>query len=256
QVRELDIKSAAGREELYERVRNAAVFLHNWAPGKAAELGLDRADLARINPGLVYAYAGGWGHDRPGEPLPGTDFMVQAWSGVGERIGQASATPGGSLFTVLDVLGGVVAAQGVSAALLQRALSGQAVRVDSSLLGAANLLCEPLLQAEPAPDSVLKGLYPTLDGLLAIDCQTPEQLQRLARILDCDLSAGPSGQDAALRSALASQSAATWQQVLGDADIPTSVVVQDLSQLAEDGRLKTCLSVNSYTSVNAHWSFR
>ena len=256
QVRELDIKSAAGREELYERVRNAAVFLHNWAPGKAAELGLDRADLARINPGLVYAYAGGWGHDRPGEPLPGTDFMVQAWSGVGECIGQASATPGGSLFTVLDVLGGVVAAQGVTAALLQRALSGQAVRVDSSLLGAANLLCEPLLQAESAPDSVLKGLYPTLDGLLAIDCQTPEQLQRLARMLDCDLSAGPPGQDAALRSALASQSAATWQQVLGDADIPTSVVVQDLSQLAEDGRLKTCLSVNSYTSVNAHWSFR
>jgi crotonobetainyl-CoA:carnitine CoA-transferase CaiB-like acyl-CoA transferase len=257
QVRELDIKSAAGREELYERVRDADVFLHNWAPGKAAELALDRADLMRINPGLVYAYAGGWGHDRPGEPLPGTDFVVQAWSGVGEQIGLASATPGGSLFTVLDVLGGVVAAQGVSAALLHRALSGQSVRVDSSLLGAANLLCvQPLQEESCADSSLLKGVYPTLAGLLAIDCQTPAQLEQLEIILACDLHSDPEGGDALIRSALASQSAATWQQVLGDAAIPASVAVEDLSALAQDRRLKTCLSVNTYTSVNAHWSFR
>ncbi|MBN3862598.1 carnitine dehydratase [Pseudomonas frederiksbergensis] len=257
QVRELDIKSAAGREELYERVRDADVFLHNWAPGKAVELALDRADLMRVNPALVYAYAGGWGHDRPGEALPGTDFVVQAWSGVGEQIGLASATPGGSLFTVLDVLGGVVAAQGVSAALLHRALSGQGVRVDSSLLGAANLLCAQQLQeTDTADDSLLKGVYPTQAGLLAIDCQTPAQLQQLENILACDLHSDPEGRDGLIRSALASQSAATWQQVLGDAAIPASVVVEDLSELAQDRRLKTCLSVNTYTSVNAHWSFR
>lgn len=257
QVRELDIKSAAGREELYERVRDADVFLHNWAPGKAAELALDRADLMRVNPALVYAYAGGWGHDRPGESLPGTDFVVQAWSGVGEQIGLASATPGGSLFTVLDVLGGVVAAQGVSAALLHRAFSGQGVRVDSSLLGAANLLCVQSLQGtDTADSSVLKGVYPTLAGLLAIDCQTPVQFQQLENILACDLHSDLEGRDGLIRGALASQSAATWQQVLGDAAIPAVVAVEDLSQLAQDRRLKTCLSVNTYTSVNAHWSFR
>lgn len=252
QVRELDIKSQAGREELYERVRDVDVFLHNWAPGKAAELGLDSADLARINPALVYAYAGGWGHDRPGEPLPGTDFMVQAWSGVGEQIGQASNTPGGSLFTVLDVLGGVVAAQGVSAALLHRTLSGLGARVDSSLLGAANLLTVQDVQ----PTSLLKGVYLTQSGLLAIDCQTTAQLAQLEILLGSDLHSAPETRDAVIRSALASQPAATWQQVLGDADIPAAVAVEDLSALAQDRRLKTCLSVNAYTSVNAHWSFR
>jgi crotonobetainyl-CoA:carnitine CoA-transferase CaiB-like acyl-CoA transferase len=189
--------------------------------------------------------------------LPGTDFVVQAWSGVGEQIGQASATPGGSLFTVLDVLGGVVAAQGVSAALLHRALSGQSVRVDSSLLGAANLLCvQPLQEESSADSSLLKGVYPTLAGLLAIDCQTLAQLEQLENILACDLHSDPEGCDALIRSALASKSAATWQQVLGDAAIPASVAVEDLSALAQDRRLKTCLSVNTYTSVNAHWSFR
>lgn len=257
QVRELDIKSAAGREELYERVRHADVFLHNWAPGKAAELSLDRADLARINPGLVYAYAGGWGHDRSGEPLPGTDFVVQAWSGVGERIGQASGTPGGSLFTVLDVLGGVVAAQGVTAALVHRALRGQAVRVDSALLSAANLLCaQSLLDPDLTHDSLLKGVYPTQSGLLAIDCQTPAQLEQLIRILALNPQTAPQELDALLGSALTAQSAVTWQQVLSDAAIPACVVVQDLSQLAQDRRLTSCLSVNAYTSVNAHWSFR
>lgn len=257
QVRELDIKSAAGRAELYERVRHADVFLHNWAPGKAAELALDRADLARINPGLVYAYAGGWGHDRPGEPLPGTDFVVQAWSGVGEQIGQASGTPGGSLFTVLDVLGGAVAAQGVTAALVHRALSGQSVRVDSSLLGAATLLCAPALQTPQANhDSLLKGVYPTLSGWLAIDCQTPTQLEQLSLILTLDPRTDPQELDASLGTALSAQSAETWQRMLDEAAIPACVVVQDLSQLSQDRRLKPCLNLNAYTSVNAHWSFR
>ncbi|MBC3345363.1 CoA transferase [Pseudomonas sp. SWRI196] len=257
QVRELDIKSVAGREELYERVRHADVFLHNWAPGKAAQLALDRADLARINPGLVYAYAGGWGHDRPGESLPGTDFVVQAWSGVGEQIGQASGTPGGSLFTVLDVLGGVVAAQGVTAALVHRALSGQAVRVDSSLLGAANLLCAQSLQDADQPQaSLLKGVYPTQSGLLAIDCQTPAQFEQLRRILALDSQTTAQRLDAVLGSALLSQAAQTWQQLLDAAAIPACVVVEDLSQLDQDRRLKPCLSLNAYTSVNAHWSFR
>lgn len=257
QVHELNIKSVSGRDELYERARDADVFLHNWAPGKAAELGLDRADLARVNPALVYAYAGGWGHDNPGEVLPGTDFVVQAWSGVGEQIGQASATSGGSLFTVLDVMGGVVAAQGVTAALLRRALCGQSVRVDSSLLGAANLLCVQSLQGTSNTNSrLLKGVYPTRSGLLAIDCQSPAQLQQLEELLACDLHGDLEERDELIRNALASQPAATWQQVLGAADIPASVAIEDLSQLIQDRRLKACLSVNAYTSVNAHWSFR
>ena len=116
QVRELDIKSRAGRDELFERVRNADVFLHNWAPGKAAELGLDSTDLMRINPALVFAYAGGWGHDRPGEPLPGTDFMVQAWSGVGEQIGQASSTTARTSPTLTSSQRHKISSSGASAA--------------------------------------------------------------------------------------------------------------------------------------------
>lgn len=150
-VQEIDIKSAAGRTAVAALAQGADVFLHNWAPGKAQEMQLDAADLARHNPALVYAYAGGWGVGDPG--LPGTDFMAQAWSGVASRIGAASGTPGGSLFTVLDVLGGVIAAQGICAALLARRLHGRALQVETSLLGAASLLCAAELPALFAPQT-------------------------------------------------------------------------------------------------------
>lgn len=145
-IREIDIKSPGGQEEITELARHADVFLHNWAPGKAAQLNLDYDDLIRVNPALVYAYAAGWSADGRGahaQPpaMPGTDFMVQAYSGVAQKISQACGRRGGTLFTVLDVLGGIIAAQGVAAALLNRQLNRAGARVTSSLLSAATLLC-------------------------------------------------------------------------------------------------------------------
>lgn len=129
QVVEADITTAAGRDAVRELVAGADVFLHNWAPGKAVTLGLDADDLARVRPGLVYAAASGWGDRLRPQPPIGTDYLVQAYSGM--------AAYGPSLMTLTDVLGGVVSATGVLAGLLARARTGLAQRVDSSLLSSA-----------------------------------------------------------------------------------------------------------------------
>ncbi|WP_327305390.1 CoA transferase [Streptomyces sp. NBC_01298] len=142
---EIDIKSPADRLRLAALAAGADVFLHNWAPGKAAELGLDCADLARVNPTLVYAYTGGWGTGRIADPPMGTDFMVQARTGVGEAARPEGEPPAPSLMTLLDVLGGLLGAEAVLAGLLLRERTGRGVRVDSSLLGAADLLTAPAL---------------------------------------------------------------------------------------------------------------
>ncbi|MCY0933134.1 CoA transferase [Streptomyces sp. H34-S4] len=143
---EIDIKSPGDRLRLAELAAGADVFLHNWAPGKAAELGLDSADLARANPALVYAYTGGWGTGRIADPPMGTDFMVQARTGVGEAARPEGEPPAPSLMTLLDVLGGLLGAEAVLAGLLLRERTGRGVRVDSSLLGAADLLTAPALR--------------------------------------------------------------------------------------------------------------
>ncbi|MER7951708.1 CoA transferase [Streptomyces sp. NPDC096079] len=150
---ELDIKSARDRDLLRELARGADVFLHNWAPGKAAALGLDADDLSAVNPALVHAYTSGWA-DRIDDAPMGTDFMVQARTGTGEAVRPAGEPPAPSLMTLLDVLGGLLGAEAVLAGLLLRERTGRGVRVDSSLLGAADTLTGPAL------DRVRRGRDP------------------------------------------------------------------------------------------------
>ncbi|MFC9819840.1 CoA transferase [Streptomyces erythrochromogenes] len=142
---EIDIKAEADRDRLREMAAHADVFLHNWAPGKAAALGLDADDLARVNPALVHAYTSGWAGRLDDAPM-GTDFMVQARTGVGEAARPEGETPAPSLMTLLDVLGGLLGAEAVLAGLLLRERTGRGVRVDSSLLGAADTLTGPALR--------------------------------------------------------------------------------------------------------------
>ncbi|MFJ9545883.1 CoA transferase [Streptomyces erythrochromogenes] len=142
---EIDIKAEADRDRLREMAAHADVFLHNWAPGKAAALGLDADDLARVNPALVHAYTSGWAGRLDDAPM-GTDFMVQARTGVGEAVRPADEIPAPSLMTLLDVLGGLLGAEAVLAGLLLRERTGRGVRVDSSLLGAADTLTAPALR--------------------------------------------------------------------------------------------------------------
>ncbi|MFH8715626.1 CoA transferase [Streptomyces zaomyceticus] len=142
---EIDIKSPDGRRALRELASEADVFLHNWAPGKAAALELDAEHLAAANPALVYAYTGGWADRIDGAPM-GTDFMVQARTGVGEAVHPADEPPVPSLMTLLDVLGGLHGTEAVLAGLLLRERTGHGVRVDSSLLGAADTLLAPALR--------------------------------------------------------------------------------------------------------------
>ncbi|AHH95192.1 CoA transferase [Kutzneria albida] len=142
QVLRIDLNTAQGRSEVLELAAGADVFLHNWAPGKAEQRALDAGDLARVSPGIVYAWASGWGQEFGADPPLGTDYLVQAHSGLAAR------TP--SLMTVVDIFGGLVCAHGVLDALLHKALTGEGSRVDSSLLSAAvRLSSGPLGTSSP-----------------------------------------------------------------------------------------------------------
>ena len=142
EVAEIDIKSPAGRELLVRLVADADVFVHNWAPGRAARLGLDAERLLWANPRLIHARASGWGDELGSAPPPGTDFMVQAYSGLGAVVRPPGEPPAPSLMTLTDVLGGLICAQGTLAALVARGVTGAGQRVRSSLLSAARVLLD------------------------------------------------------------------------------------------------------------------
>ena len=260
-IREIDIKSAAGRQEVIELARAADVFLHNWAPGKAAELQLDAADLNAVNPALIYAYAGGWTDPAGAGNLPGTDFMTQAYSGVAAKIAAASHRQGGSLFTVLDVLGGVVAAQGITAALLNRCLTGRRAVVNSSLMSAATLLTASELETiyQPGGPSAsakqIDGVFETGHGKLALDCPDDAAVEQLAAMLGIDDAGDIEALMADLRSTMKAGTAAEWADRLGQIGIPAAVVTEDLTELETNPLLTPCLRQGSYTQVQSPWSF-
>jgi crotonobetainyl-CoA:carnitine CoA-transferase CaiB-like acyl-CoA transferase len=188
---EIDIKSPAGRRNLLELVEAADVFLHNWAPGKAIDLGLDAAAFRGRNPDLVYAHTSGWSGAVPDPPIA-TDFMVQARSGVAEALRVAGEPARPTLMTVLDSLGGMLGAEAVVAGLLHKEITGHGSEAETSLLAAAAMLLaiEPATGRDPlfGPDGwMLAGTQVTttlcpdgpghpLAGVLTrvgVDCMRP-----------------------------------------------------------------------------------
>ncbi|WP_030196143.1 CoA transferase [Streptomyces sp. NRRL S-87] len=237
---EIDIKAGSDRRRLRDMVAEADVFLHNWAPGKAAELGLDADDLALVRPTLVHAYTGGWADRIEGAPM-GTDFMVQARTGVGEAVRAEDEAPAPSLMTLLDVLGGLHGAEAVLAGLLLRERAGHGVRVDSSLLGAADTLTAPALRKvargeDPRRPAGFRLPLPTADGWIAPsdDCA--------ARAAAHDVT-GLSTRDALAR--------------LRDLGLSATAVTTDLSELHHDPRFAGSISRDAHgaPAVPDPWSF-
>lgn len=165
-VVELDLATAEGRSAARELAASAEVFLHNWAPGRDRAWRLTAADLAAVRPGLVYAAASGWG-PRPGPRPPlGTDFVVQARSGLAAAVRPPGEPPAPSLMTLVDVLGGLVCAQGVLAALVARERAGAGRAVHTSLVSAAGLV--------PRRRGERLGPVRTLDGHVVLSRPAPE----------------------------------------------------------------------------------
>ena len=265
-IREIDIKSSSGKSEIKELVRHADVFLHNWAPDKAAQLSLDYSDLVDLNPALIYAYAAGWSTNGSTDPLlsavPGTDFMTQAYSGIARKISQASGTRGGSLFTVLDVLGGVIAAQGTTVALLKRELDHVGAKMTSSLMSAATLLCiDDFLDREKYhphanSKSIIDAVFATRQGKLAIECPDRNAVDRLAEALSLTFEGDVAGFQQQMQNLLISKTAEEWVLILEVADVPVAHVVEDIATLRNQIRLQPQLNSDSYAKVISPWSFK
>jgi crotonobetainyl-CoA:carnitine CoA-transferase CaiB-like acyl-CoA transferase len=129
---EIDYRAPAGRRQLEELLAGADVFLHNWPHGRAEKLGLDPAALARRSPSLVSCHAAGWPGESDEAAALGTDILVQAHLGLA-----TGEPPHTSQVTIVDCLGGLIACEGVLAALLQRESTGRGCAIETSLASAA-----------------------------------------------------------------------------------------------------------------------
>ncbi|WHT22864.1 CoA transferase [Crossiella sp. CA-258035] len=244
QVVRLDLHSPAGRDGLLALAAGADVFLHNWAPGKAAQLRLDAEDLVRVKPGLVYAWASGWGAELGARPPLGTDFMVQAYSGLAAEVRPPREPATTSLMTLTDILGGLVCAQGVLAGLLARFREGRGRRVDSSLLSAAAVL-------RRLPRTPRREPLSTVDGWLAVSAD-PQHGPAAARAFE--LPHPPGYAQLVLRCAR--RPTAFWLDRLAALGVPATAVCTDLATLSGDPRFEQVLrQADGYLAPTAPWTF-
>lgn len=244
-VVEADFTSPSGVKTIVELVAAADVFLHNWAPGKAAVLGLDSERLGRVRPGLVYASASGWGDALGAHPPLGTDYLVQAYSGLAAAIRPQDATSTPSLMTVTDILGGLVSAQGILAALLHRIRTGRGSTVDSSLLSASGVL--PHTNVRPVWTELDRPLR-TADGYLMLSGRSAQQSARVHTAL-------AQGRTPSLAARLRSAPSSEWVRRLADAGLSAVEVCTDLRTLADGPEFSAAMAVGDYVKVLPPWEF-
>ncbi len=87
----VDMKTEAGKAAVLAVIKDADVVIHNFRPGVPERLGISYADVAALNPGVIYLQSNGYGPDGPGAQRPSTHPIPGAAMGgvvyqMGERL--------------------------------------------------------------------------------------------------------------------------------------------------------------------------
>jgi alpha-methylacyl-CoA racemase len=137
----VDLKRPAGAQIARRLAEQSDCVLEGFRPGVAERLGLGPEELRAANPRLIYARVTGWGQDGGYAQLPGHDINYVALAGVLSAIGTPEGPPVPPLNLVGDFGGGgLLAAFGIAAALLERNSSGQGQTIDVAMVDGIALL--------------------------------------------------------------------------------------------------------------------
>ncbi len=130
----LNLKSPQGRQIIQQLVAKADVLVESFRPGVMDRLGLGYADLAAINPRLVYCAITGYGQDGPLAQEPAHDLNFMALTGVLDFMRPAGAAPFVPGLPIGDIGAGTqYGVIGILLALQARERTGRGQFVDVSM---------------------------------------------------------------------------------------------------------------------------
>jgi CoA:oxalate CoA-transferase len=119
------------------------------------KLGLGWEALHAQFPRLIYAAASGFGHTGPDSKKPAYDMIVQGLGGIMSVTGHPGAKPARIGVSIGDLGAGIYTALGITSALYHRERTGEAVKVDVSMLD-----CQLSLMENPAMRYFASGTVP------------------------------------------------------------------------------------------------
>jgi crotonobetainyl-CoA:carnitine CoA-transferase CaiB-like acyl-CoA transferase len=257
----LDLKTDQGKEVFRKLVGTADVVVENLRPGTMKDLGLDYESLERINRGLVYVAASGWGQDGPLRDQPGMDIMAQARSGLMSITGTPGGEPVKVGVPVCDLVCALYGALAAVAALYSRGDDGEGQFIDVSLLEAGVSLAIweagsffatgeiPQPSGSAHQSAAPYQAFRASDGWLTIGATTPRNWKALCEALGLqnlvederytDASRRHRNREAlasTIESVTSSRPTQHWLRVLGDVGVPCAPI-EDFGQVFTDPHL-------------------
>ncbi|MBI5367864.1 MAG: CoA transferase [Planctomycetes bacterium] len=200
----LDLKKEPGKEVLRRLVRSCDVLVENFRPGTLEDLGFPWEALAALNPRLVGCSVSGYGQTGTHRDKPSYDVIVQGESGVMDLTGFADGPPTKVGLSIADEIAGMLAVEGILAALLYREKTGAGQRVDVALLdGMLSLLTyqsqnyfatgqAPRRMGNRHPNLVPYETYRASDGFINLGAGNDALWSACCKVLDReDLLADP-----------------------------------------------------------------
>jgi crotonobetainyl-CoA:carnitine CoA-transferase CaiB-like acyl-CoA transferase len=167
----VDARQPEGRALIVQLAAKADVLIENFRPGVMGKLGLDYETMEQGNPGLIYVSITGFGASGPWSQKPGTDSVLQAYTGMAMLNKEDSGRPKRLGMLVPDTISGIYAAQCVGAALFARGRDGRGRHIEVSLaeccafFQAAPLVDEELFADRYKPPvAVPAGVFSTANG--------------------------------------------------------------------------------------------
>jgi crotonobetainyl-CoA:carnitine CoA-transferase CaiB-like acyl-CoA transferase len=250
----VDLRRPEGKEICLRLADRADVFVQNFRPGVAEDMGFGFEVLRNRNPRLVYCNISGFGMSPPGSDFPGFDQTAQAMSGLMSVTGTAATGPLRVGIAVADSSTGVFAAVGVLAALFERERSGTGQEVDASLMESMLTLMSyqaqkylslgeiPGQDGNDHPLMFPQGTFAAQTGMLTLASGNEKMWARLCGALGLtELVDDPRFADNGLRmanrvelrrlieEALSARDAEEWIPLINEAGIPCSPVL-DMAQ--------------------------
>ncbi len=253
----LDLKKEDARAAARRIASRCDVVIESFRPGVGGKLGLGYDALRVANPSVVYVSVSGFGQTGPYATRPGTDMVLQSFSGMMSFNRDDTGKPNRIGFLVADTVTALYAFQALSVALYARRDSGRGAFLDVSLMqSAAAFLAPKIIEGAlegnmPRQLNAPAGSYRTADGWITITMSKEEHFPALCRAIGRDaLIAEPDFADFTRRAdnlatlaplieqPLLTRTTDEWIEILQRHDVPCNRVYA-MSDWLADAHVKT-----------------
>jgi crotonobetainyl-CoA:carnitine CoA-transferase CaiB-like acyl-CoA transferase len=172
----------------------ADVVITNTREPALSALGLAYEQLREHRPDIIWAGVSAFGSDGPYAGRPGVDALAQALAGIPMLNGTADQPPHRLNMPIADVMSSLLVANGVQAALHERARTGRGQKVEVALIdalvhGLGNALGNYFINdwlmpraGNRSPYFAPSGIYNCADGgMVFITCPTEKFFRNLSK---------------------------------------------------------------------------